>query len=240
MYTETMNDYIAKGYARQLSKSEVKGTTPKTNYLPHHRVTNINKPNRLRVAFDAAATYAGTSLNQNLLKGRDFLSNLIGVLMRFREGQFAIMGDIEAVFHQVKVLKEDTDSLRYFWPRNPSLTINEYIMEADIFGKTDSPCCAKWALKSIALDNKTEYSARVIEAILDHFYMNDYLDSFPSLEQAISVIVDVIQFLKTSGFNLTKFVSNNQEILKYTSQELPLKNKLVNLDLNQTSIERTL
>ena len=83
MYTETMNDYIAKGYARQLSKSEVKGTTPKTNYLPHHRVTNINKPNRLRVVFDAAAAYAGTSLNQNLLKGRDFLSNLIGVLMRF-------------------------------------------------------------------------------------------------------------------------------------------------------------
>ena len=113
-------------------------------------------------------------------------------------------------------------------------------MEADIFGKTDSPCCAKWALKSIALDNKTEYSARVIEAILDHFYMNDYLDSFPSLEQAISVIVDVIQLLKTSGFSLTKFVSNNQEILKYTTQELPLKNKLVNLDLNQTSIERTL
>ena len=29
--------------------------------------------------------------------------------MRFREGQFTIMGDIEAMFHQVKVLKEDTD-----------------------------------------------------------------------------------------------------------------------------------
>ena len=97
-----------------------------------------------------------------------------------------------------------------------------------------------WALKSAALDNKTEYSAIVIEAILDHFYMDDYLDSFPSLEQAISVIVDVIQLLKTSEFNLTKLVSNNQEVLKYTTQDLPLKNKLVNLDLNQTLIEQTL
>ena len=97
-----------------------------------------------------------------------------------------------------------------------------------------------WALKSAALDNKTEYSARVIEAILDHFYMDDYLDSFPSLEQAISVIVDVIQLLKTSEFNLTKLVSNNQEVLKYTTQDLLLKNKLVNLDLNQTLIEQTL
>ena len=62
--------------------------------------------------------------------------------------------------------------------------------------------------------------------------MDDYLDSFPSLELVISMIVDVIQILKISGFN--------EEILKYTTQELPLKNKLVNLDLNQTSIECTL
>ena len=48
----------------------------------------------------------------------------------------------------------------------------------------------------------------------------------------MSMIVDVIQILKISGFN--------EEILKYTTQELPLKNKLVNLDLNQTSIECTL
>ena len=110
-------------------------------------------------------------------------------------------------------------------------------MQAHIFYKTESPCCTNWALKSAALNNKTEYSARVIEAILDPFYMDDYFDSFPSLEQAISVIVDVIQLLMRSGFNLTKFVSHNQEILNYTTQELRLKNILGNLDLNQTSIE---
>ena len=33
MYTETMNDYIAWGYVWQLSKSEVKRTSPKSNYL---------------------------------------------------------------------------------------------------------------------------------------------------------------------------------------------------------------
>ena len=63
MYTETMNDEIAKGYALQLSKREVKSSSPMTNYLPHHGVTNINKLNRPRVLFDAAATYSGTSLN---------------------------------------------------------------------------------------------------------------------------------------------------------------------------------
>ena len=136
------------------------------------------------------------------------------------------------MFHQVKVLKEYTDPLRFLWRTNPSLPINRYIMQAHIFGKTDPPCCTNWALKSTVLDNKTEYSTIVIEAILDHFYMDDYLDSFPSLE--------MLQLVNTSGFNLTKFVSNNQEIPKYATQELPVKNKLVNLDLNQTSIEQTL
>ena len=82
MYTETMNNYVAKGYTRQLSKSEVKSTSRKINYLQHHWVTNINKSNRLRVVFDAAVTYSGTSLNQNLLKRPDLLSSLIGVLMK--------------------------------------------------------------------------------------------------------------------------------------------------------------
>ena len=150
------------------------------------------------------------------------------------------MEDIKAMLHQVKCLKEDTDSLRFLWCTKPNLPINEYIMQAHIFGKTDSTCCVNWALKSTALEHKTEYSPRAIEAMLDYFYMDDYLDSFLSLEQAISITVDVIQLLKTSGFNLTKFVSNNQEIRKYTTKELPLKSKLVNLDLNQTSIEQAL
>ena len=82
------------------------------------------------------------------------------MLMRFRESQFVIMEDIEAMFHQIKVLKEINDFLRFLWLINPSLPINEYIMQAHIFGKTDLPCCTKWALKSTALDNRTEYTQK--------------------------------------------------------------------------------
>ena len=113
-----MNSYIAKDYARQLSESEVKSTSVNTNYLQNHGWTNINKPNGQRVVFNAAVIYLGTSLNQSLIKGSDLLNSLIGVLMTFEEGQFAITGDIEAMFHQVKVLKEDTDSLRLLWHTN--------------------------------------------------------------------------------------------------------------------------
>ena len=38
--------------------------------------------------------------------------------------------------------------------------------------------------------------------MLEYFYMDDYLDSFPDLEEAIKVIAEVIQLLKLPGFNL--------------------------------------
>ena len=45
LYTETMKEYIKKGYVRKLSDNEANTISPRTGYIPHHNVTNINKPN---------------------------------------------------------------------------------------------------------------------------------------------------------------------------------------------------
>ena len=68
-----MKEYIKKGYARKLSDKEANTISPRTNHIPHHSVTSINKPNKLRIVFDAAAKFSNTSLNQHLLKSSRFI-----------------------------------------------------------------------------------------------------------------------------------------------------------------------
>ena len=107
---------------------------------------NVNKANKVRVVFDGAARFDGISLNDRSYHGPDLTNNLVGVLTRFREDETAFTADIEAMFHEVKVLPEDADALRFLWwdtaPRQPP---KEYKMLVHTFGATSSPCCANRA-----------------------------------------------------------------------------------------------
>ena len=149
-YQKTIKEYIEKGHATNI-KDEI-NTNNVINYLPHHGVVNINKPSKVRVVFDAGATYNSTSLNKSLLKGPDLLNNLVGVLTRFRMGRYAVMGDIEQMFHQILVENKDRDVLRFLWRDNYIDPIEDYRMNVHLFGKVDSPCIANGAIKKTAAD----------------------------------------------------------------------------------------
>ena len=105
--------------------------------------------------------------------------------------------------------------------------IDEYIICVHIFRNVDLPCCANWVLKRTAID-KLKFSLRAIEAVLEHFYMDDYLDSFLDLEEAIKVIVE-----------LTKFVSN-KVCFNYMFKVNNKNTRIRCEDLDETAIEGAL
>ena len=113
-YIAGMNDLFAKGYAKEVSHEEMEGKHGEVWYLPHHPVINPQKE-KVRIVFDCAAKYNGVSLNSRVLQGPDLANKLVGVLIRFRLEEVALMADIEAMFHQVKVSPCDQDVLRFLW-----------------------------------------------------------------------------------------------------------------------------
>lgn len=102
-----IHEYIANGNIRKLSKNEIETYSCRTWYLPIFPVVNPNKPGKIRMVWDAAATVRGISINSVLLKGPDLLNSLLYILFRFRERKVAICGDIRHMFHQIKIKECD-------------------------------------------------------------------------------------------------------------------------------------
>ena len=156
------------------------------------------------MVFDAAATCKGKSLNKSLHTGPDFLNSLVGVMLRFRKNEIAVVADIEAMFHQVKA---DADSLRFIWAENPlNKKPDTYQMVAHIFGATDSPCCANHALKTTVRENMENFQPETIESILTSFYVDDFLKSVIDEPQVIKLANELMNIMKLGGFRLTKFL----------------------------------
>ena len=216
-YQETLQSDLEKGYVKPVVFTEPQ--PEKIWYLPHHPVCNPKKPGKVRRVANAAASYRGQSLNDNLLSGPDLLQNMFLLLLRFREQPIAVMADIEAMFMQISIREEDQAALRFLWFTGKS--IRQYQYTRLIFGAACSPTTAIFARKRSADDFATN-DETTKQLIHDAFYMDDLIHSFNNTNEAARNLLSVKEALCKGGFNLTKFVSNDRRCL-----EGPLKDHTV-------------
>ena len=136
-----------------------------TWYLPHHNVVNENKPEKLRIVFDCAVTFGGTLLNKEVLQGPDITNNLVGILLRFIEEQVAVMGDIERMFHQVRVSNKYGDALRFLWWKNGEIggEIGVYRMCVHLFKGVWSLSCASLTLRCMVHDHRMDFPEETLK-----------------------------------------------------------------------------
>ena len=238
MYTEQIQEYIDQDYAEPAGGEETPG---RTWYLPHHPVVNVHKPGKVRVVFDGAARCGGTSLNDHLHQGPDLINNLAGVLMRFRLHEVALMADIKAMFHQVLVPSEQRDVLRFLWW--PEGDINQtpatYRMTRHIFGLRSSPACAAFAMRQAARDQSGNFNPAAASAVLEDFYVDDFLRSVPTMDEAFLLVRQLPELLERGGFQLVKWSSNCPEVEEVIPEERRASRSPRDLNSDDT-YERTL
>lgn len=198
-----------KGFAEKVPVYDINRNTG-VWYLPHHAVTSANKPGKIRVVFDCASKYMGQSLNEKCLCGPDLINKLQFVLLRFRNHKYAITADIEAMYHQVVVPEGQRDYLRFLWYDSEG-NVDHHRMSVHVFGGVWCSSAACYALRRTVHD--FDVSDDVRNAVQDSFYVDDFLISVPEVEQASKVIHLTKQALMCAGFNLTKFVINDETLL---------------------------
>ena len=198
-------------------------------YLPHFGVVNINKPGKVRLVFDAAAEVDGISFNKLLLSGPDLLKSLVGILMRFRQFKYAIKADMKDMFLKVKIRKEDQNAQRFFWRgRNRIVQPEEYVMTSMLFGATSSPCSALY-VKNVNANLFSDKYPKAANSLVHNIYMDDYLDSCESIDEARERVKQVIEINKHANWDMHSWASNDQTVFN----EL---NNLEGNNPNQTSI----
>ena len=238
-YVNVVESYITNGFARRVNEAD--NEAPGRWFLPHHPVFHPHKPDKVRVVFDCGARHKGKSLNDQLLKGPDLMNNLVGVLSRFRMENVAIVADVEAMFHQVKVDPRDHSYLRFLWWPDGDLSqpFHEYCMQVHLFGATSSPACANFCLKQAAIDQADVFSAEAVETVKQNFYMDDCLKSVSSEEEAILLVSQLSALLKNRGFRLTKWLSNKSKALSNLDKE-DISEAAWNLEKMTDSCQRVL
>ncbi|XP_058456403.1 uncharacterized protein LOC131433817 [Malaya genurostris] len=201
------------GYIRKLTSYEVAEKHPRAWYLPIFPVVNPNKPGKVRIVWDAAASVSGVSLNSFLLSGPDQLTSLISVLYKFREFRVAITGDIREMFHQVLVNETDQHSQRFLWrdgdtDREPEV----FQMKVMTFGATCSPSIAQYVKNHNAERFRHQYP-RAVEAIHKEHYVDDMLSSVETEDEAARLALDVCYIHSQGGFEIRNWLSNSRKVL---------------------------
>lgn len=161
----------------------------RTWYLPHFAITNVNKNNKRRLVFDAAASVGDISFNSRLMKGPSKYQPrpLLSILFRFRQCRIGVCADIEEMFHRVKIREQDRTAQRFLWRDGDSFRPPDvYTMQVMICGSASSPFSTQYVKNLNAKIYENTYH-RAYRAIVDCHYVDDYVDSFDHVAEAIDV-----------------------------------------------------
>lgn len=108
-----MQEAIRNGWAVKVTDAKTENT--QTWNLTYHAIRNPNKPDKVRVVYNAAARFKRVATNDFLLKGPDLTTQLLAVLMRFRERRIGVSAGIARMFYQVQVRPSDRRFFRFLW-----------------------------------------------------------------------------------------------------------------------------
>ena len=146
------------------------------------------------------------------------MNNLLGVLMRFRKENVAVMCNVEQMFHSFHVNPAHRDFLHFLWleGNDPSKPITEYRMNVHLFGNGPSPAVTTYGLRRMAVDGEEEYAeeAKNFIYICCNFYVDDGLALLPTTQGAINLVKGAQATLATAKLRLHKVVSNSAKVME--------------------------
>jgi len=206
-YVKFMKQLFTDGHAIVLTDEQVVGEVGRIWYLNHHMVHSSGKD---RVVFNCSGEFDHVSLNKLLLKGPTLSNSLIGVFLRFRNFQYALVGDVRKMYYQCFVNEPFQDFLRFLWFRNdsPECEIIHCRMTRLAFGLLCAQSGAQFCLQKTVSNNEVGVSKLTVDLASSCFYVDDLLASVCTKSDLLILFNEIKVLLESGGFPLTKFYTN--------------------------------
>lgn len=213
-YHDFIKEYINLGHMTQVDPQLNKVMV----FLPHHGVIKEESiTTKLRVVFDGSVdTTSGRSLNSIQMVGPTIQDDLFSILIRFRQHKYVITSDIAKMYRQVVVNSKQRNLQCILWRFNSSDPISVYCLNTVTYGTASASFLAIRCLKQLSIESENSFPSAA-KIIASDFYVDDLLTGFDDFELAISTCRQIDDILKSGGFELRKWNSNNYEILNKLS-----------------------
>lgn len=211
-YTAVMQEYLDLGHMSKLSEDSPEG---EGFYLPHHAVIKESSlTTKLRVVFDGSAKTEDNpiSLNDALMVGPTIQEDIFALLTRFLTHQYVLTGDIEKMYRQFLIRKEDRKYQRILW-KDARGNQQTYELNTVTFGLSCAPYLAIRCIHQLAEDEKLQFpiASKIIKRDL---YVDDLLTGTDTYEEAETLRNEISNLLSRGGLNLRQWASNEPGLLE--------------------------
>lgn len=185
------------------------------HYLPHRAVIRIGKSTPIRMVFDASARCSKTahSLNNLIMKGGNWVTEIPAVLMRFRRYRVGMMSDITKAFLQISIAPKDRDVVRFLWLRDitkpPSKdNLCVYRFKRMAFGVVASPFLLTATIRHHLKNNPNEFG----ESIERDLYADNLIVSLPEAVSGEHFYHTMKEFFASMSMDLAQWVTDSAEL----------------------------
>ncbi|XP_062416584.1 uncharacterized protein LOC119218794 [Pungitius pungitius] len=210
-YKTQVRDMVERGAAVNLMKEELMSWTGPVWYVSHLIAPNphsVTTP--VRLVWNSSQKFRGQSLNDLLIKGPDVLNDIRAVLLRFRQGAFAALGDIKKMYNSVWLEDQEVHLHRFLWRDSEGEDIQEYAITRVNIGDKPAGCIAQVAMRETANLPMFNHFSEERRALEQDAYVDDILTSHNDLSQLKKITANVEQILEAGGFYMKPWVYSGQ------------------------------
>lgn len=195
-YASQVHEMVSRRAAVKLSKDVLRNWTGPVWYISHLIAPNphsVTTP--VRLVWNSSQNYRGLSLNDILIKGPDVLNPIRGVLLRFRTGVFAALGDIRKMYNSVWLEETEVHLHRFLWRDSEDAEIEEFAITRVNIGDKPAGCIAQVAMRETASLPAFKHFKEERRIIEEDAYVDDILTSHNNLDCLKSLTANIEQIL---------------------------------------------